>query len=154
MKRHNDKFPDILTIDKSNMCELIDKYMFICLVLDELIFRKHFENENKVSYAFLFQRIKNKMTISMKNRPILIYDTWILDMKIMKVVKVAPLIEDDRTIIMLEITEKGEIAYQEQTYHQIYANLLSAKQSRVLSIIAMVISVLAVIVTILQDLVK
>lgn len=149
MKRHGNKISEMLVLDKSNLCELIDKYMFICLVLDELIFRKHFENEDKVSSAFLFQRINNKMTISMKNRPILIFDTWLADMKIMKLVKVVPFVEDDRNIIMLEVTEKGEMAYQEQTYHQIYANLLSAKQSRVLSIIAILISVLAVIVTIL-----
>lgn len=149
MKRHSNKISEMLVLDKSNWCEFIDKYMFICLVLDELIFRKHFEYENNVSYTFLYQRIKNKMTISMKNRPILQYEMWIHDMRIMKLVKVTQQTENDRSI-MLEITEKGEIAYQEQTYHQIYANLLSAKQSRVLSIIATVLSVLAIFVTILN----
>lgn len=149
MKRHSNKISEMLVLDKSNWCEFIDKYMFICLVLDELIFRKHFEYENNVSYTFLYQRIKNKMTISMKNRPILQYEMWIHDMRIMRLVKVTQQTENDRNI-MLEITEKGEIAYQEQTYHQIYANLLSAKQSRVLSIIAIVLSVLAIFVTILN----
>ena len=68
----------------------------------------------------------------------------------MRLVKVTQQIKDNRNIIILEITEKGEIAYQEQTYHQIYANLLSAKQSRVLSITAIVLSVLAIIATILK----
>jgi hypothetical protein len=147
MKRHNNKFPDILTIDKSNMCEFIDKYMFICIVLDELIFRKHFENETRVSYAFLLHRIKKKMTISMKNRPMLLFEMWIVDMRIMKLVKTTHLIEDGKDIIMIEITEKGEMAYQEQIYHQIYANLLSAKQSRILSIIAIMVSLAAALVT-------
>ena len=150
MKRHNNKISEMLVLDKSNWCEFIDKYMFICLVLDELIFRKHFEHENNVSYTFLHQRIKNKMTISMKNRPMLQYEMWICDMKIMELVKVTQQIKDNRNIIILEITEIGEIAYQEQTYHQIYANLLSAKQSRVLSITAIVLSVLAIIATILK----
>lgn len=150
MRQHRNHISEMLVLDKSNLCEFIDKYMFICLVLDELIFCKHFKHENKVSYSFLYQKIKNKMTISMKNRSMSQYEMWILDMKIMKLVKATPLIENDRNITMLEITEQGEMAYQKQTYHQIYANLLSAKQSKVLSIIAIVLSVLAIIVTILK----
>lgn len=128
------------------MSEFIDKYMFICLVLDELVFRKYYEKEEDVSIAFLCYRINKKMTLSLKSRPIALLEIWLSEMQIMKLITLSKSKEGNE-IIISKLTAQGEKAYQNQTYHQIYANLLAAKRSRVLSIIAIFISVITLVLT-------
>ena len=146
MVSHQNIFFRILTLDYANLSEMIDKYMFICLVLDELIFRKYFEKGEDMSITFLRKRLQKKMSYSLHNRPIALLEVWIFEMQVMKLLTLSTCKENSE-IIVSKLTERGERAYQNQTYHQIYANLLVAKRSRVLAIIAMYISIISLILT-------
>lgn len=147
MVSHQNNLLRFLTLDYANLSELIDKYMFISLVLDELTFRKYFEKEEDMSIAFLRKRLHKKMSYTLYNkRPIALLEIWLGEMQVMRLITLSRS-EENKDIIISKLTERGEKAYQEQTYHQIYANLLAAKRSRLLSVIAICISIISIILT-------
>ena len=150
MKVHNGQLLNILTLNRTNLSELTDKYMFICLVLDELTFRKYYEKEDEVSIGFLRKRISKKMSLSLYHKPIALLEFWLLEVQVMGLITLSKHKEDGKEIIMTKLTRQGEEAYQKQTYHQIYANLIAAKLSRWLAILAIFVSLIALIVSLVN----
>ena len=146
MVLHKNRFLQFITLDYANLSEFTDKYMFMCLVLEELVFRKYYECEEDVSIAFLRKRLYKKMSYSLLNRPVMLLEMWIKDMQIMKLIILSQY-NNNNGVIISKLTESGEKAYQDQIYHQIYANLLAAKRSRILSVIAICISICSILLT-------
>lgn len=146
MVLHKNRFLQFITLDNANLSEFTDKYMFMCLVLEELVFRKYYECEEDVSIAFLRKRLYKKMSYSLLNRPVILLEMWIKDMQIMKLITLSQY-EDNSEVVISRLTESGELAYQNQIYHQIYANLLAAKRSRILAVIAIFLSLFSIVLT-------
>ena len=147
MKTHSNNLLRIFTLDSSNLSELNNKYMFICLVLDELAFLKFYEHVGVIPSKTLIQRIYKKMSYNLMCTPIAMLEIWLVDMQFMKLISVS-VTEQEGDIIINGLTEKGEFAYQNQTYHQIYANMIAAKKGRELAVIAIVLSVISIMGTI------
>ena len=147
MVAHQNKFYQFFILDYANLSEFIDKYMFFCLVLDELTFRKYYEHEEEVSITFLRKRLHKKMSYSLyNNRPVALLELWLTEMQVMKLLSLSRSKENNE-IIVSKLTEQGELAYQNQTYHQIYANLIAARRSRRLAVTAICISLISIILT-------
>ena len=150
MKTHQNKFNKIITIDKANLSELTDKYMFYCLVLDELAFLKYYKKSNEpISSSALQKRVFGKMSFGLMNTPIAQLDIWLVDMQFMKLLSIS-FSRDHSQLIINNLTENGEIAYQNQTYHQIYANLVAAKRSRILTVVTIVLSFISLVVAVIS----
>lgn len=150
MKTHQNKFCKIITLDKANLSEITDKYMFYCLVLDELSFLKYYERSTEpISSAALQKRVFRKMSYGLMNTPIAQLDIWLVDMQFMKLLSIS-FSKDHSQLIVNNLTAQGEAAYQNQTYHQIYTNLVAAKRSRILTVVTIVISFISLVVAVLS----
>lgn len=152
MKIHNNKLTDLVKLDRSNLSIFLNKYMFICLVLDELAFLKFYEKQDIISSKALYKRIGKMMSYGLQNNPIALLDIWLADMQFMGLIKITISKEYDE-ILIYQLTEDGIRAYQNQTFHQIYANLLAAKRSRVLAMIAIGLSLISLLIPILKSVV-
>ena len=122
--------------------------MFICLTLEELSMLKS-RNEDTISVKHLYERISSKMSLSLKNTALVQMYLWIREMQLMGLIKISRSKKNDE-IIINQLAEAGLQAFQKQTFHQIYANMISARESRKIAVVAIVISCLSLLMSILH----
>ena len=117
------------------------KFKTICIVLDFFAFCGGANKELTISRIDIEKKIYAAIKDSKFNRAAV--NNALAAMEVMGQVK-----EEHGNIIFLE---KGFQDYQSQSYHQIAASLTEAKQTRVLSFIAIIISVFAILLNLLNQ---
>lgn len=68
---------------------------------------------------------------------------WIAELKFMGIVKCR-----DGDGVRFQLTDAGKDMYRQQTFQSIYSDLLDAKESRNLTIMAIVVSVIALVISV------
>lgn len=129
------------------------KFRVICAVLDYMSVMNGSRSQRKPYVMEMFQEeailqlLINNNIISLKHKQ----DRAHLNM-IFSEMKLMGLIEGNNGI--LSMTPYTIEAYHKQTFHQIYASLLAAEDSRTLGLKTLLISVLAIIITLVLFVVK
>ena len=147
---HKNDTIDVLMLDGKNLSDFLDKYMFICIVLEILVEQKYYFKEDSISLGFLHKRIRERINLSLYRRSVALSEKWVKDMEILGLIEITPYQEEHKNLFMIRMTGEGKAAYDKQTFQQIYSNLLSAKQSRVLSYIALIVSLLSLFMSLIR----
>lgn len=120
----------------------IIRYTTICLVLDYFCYLNSLQRDEAVTLKTLIDMVFNKSSFRRTSINETIVQTAIINMNMMGLLYE---VEDG----YYAITDQGKIAYVNQTYHALAANLYQAKASRNLSIIAVVVAIAGIFLSII-----
>ena len=120
----------------------LEKYFVFSNTIEYLIFQERISNLADCSLESLQEMIKKCSNGKIKDEEWI--KRWIAELSFMGLIECV-----ESEPVQFRLTEAGKESYRQQTFQSIYSTLLNAKDSRCLSIIAIIIAVLAVILSII-----
>lgn len=120
----------------------LEKYFVFSSVIDYLVYLQSVGKLKDCSLNSMVDSIIKCSRNRYRNKDWI--HRWILELVWMGVIKP---IGDDRCAL----TDFGQDCYKKQVFHTIYSNLLNAKQSKAMSIVAVTISLISLIFAIIRQ---
>ena len=114
----------------------LEKYYVFSIVIERLIFQEELSGVADCSYDSIVECV-NTCSKGKYNDDEWI-GRWIAELKFMGFISSV-----EGESLRLQLTEKGKESYSQQTFQSIYAELMNARESRRLAIVAICISLVA-----------
>ncbi len=128
--------------DKEFSRRNLEKYFVFSQVIELLVFLEQTRGLTDCPHGMMVDTIKSCSKGKIKDEEWI--NRWIAELKFMGAIETTA-----SDSIRFRITQTGYDLYRQQTFQSIYSNLKNAKDSRLLSIVAICISIVAIILSIL-----